>query len=478
MQTKLFIGGEFVEAADGATIDVLDPHDGSLLARVAEAKSEDVDRAVAAATAAKAGWARMAAADRGRLLLRLADAIEADIETLALLETRDTGHPIRDTRNLDVPRTAATFRYFGGMADKFQGSVIPVEAGFLDYVTPEPLGVVGQIVPWNFPASLFGTKLAPALAAGCGFLVKPAESTSLITMRLAEIAKPHLPEGLLNVVIGGGAIAAILVAHPGIRRVAFTGSTDVGRMVAVAGSAEFKRYTLELGGCDPFVLLKGTDLKAAVRALGGTRFYNAGQVCVAPKRLIVERSQLDETVDLLQERLSRFVLGNSAVSPTASMGPLHTFDSRARLLDQIEDAVKHGAKQIGARVPTGEGLDGGSYLEPGLLIDPSPSARVRVEETFGPVLTVIPFDTDDEAVQIANETPFGLGASVWGPDMDRCMNIMGHIDSGYKWVNALGRVYDELPFGGVKESGVGREHGIEGLDSYLEDISIIVGTGS
>jgi succinate-semialdehyde dehydrogenase/glutarate-semialdehyde dehydrogenase len=379
---------------------------------------------------------------------------------------------------MELERYMGQFIQYAGLTTTIGGRRLSLGNGVTGWVDRRPVGVVAAIVPWNFPASLFGTKLAPALAAGCGFLVKPAESTSLITLRLAEIAKPHLPEGLLNVVIGGGAIAASLVAHPGIRRIAFTGSTEVGRMVAVAGSAVFKRCTLELGGCDPFVLLEGTDLRAAVRALGGTRFYNAGQVCVAPKRLIVERSVLDETVDLLQERLSRVVLGNSAVSPSASMGPMHTFDSRARLLDQIEDAVKHGAQQIGARVPDREDLAGGAYIEPGLLIDPSSSARVRVEETFGPVLTVIPFDFDDQAVQIANETTFGLGASVWGADIDRCMRIVGLIDSGYKWVNALGRVYDELPFGGIKESGIGREHGSEGLDSYLEDISIVVGTGA
>ena len=458
-------------------ITVTSPHDGATIGSVKCDDWSSIEAKVSAASAAMEIWGQTSPTDRAEALIAIASSTRSHMTELVQLLSVENGKTHREAE-MELERYVGQFIQYAGLTTAIGGRHLSLGNGVTGWVERRPVGVVAAIVPWNFPASLFGTKLAPALAAGCGFLVKPAESTSLITMRLAEIAKPHLPEGLLDVVIGGGAIAAILVAHPGIRRVAFTGSTDVGRMVAVAGSAEFKRYTLELGGCDPFVLLKGTDLKAAVRALGGTRFYNAGQVCVAPKRLIVERSQLDETVDLLQERLSRFVLGNSAVSPSASMGPLHTFDSRARLLDQIEDAVKHGAKQIGARVPTGEGLDGGSYLEPGLLIDPSPSARVRVEETFGPVLTVIPFDTDDEAVQIANETPFGLGASVWGPDMDRCMKIMGHIDSGYKWVNALGRVYDELPFGGVKESGVGREHGIEGLDSYLEDISIIVGTGS
>jgi acyl-CoA reductase-like NAD-dependent aldehyde dehydrogenase len=458
-------------------INVTSPHDGANIGSVVGDDWNSIEDKVRAASTAMESWGRTSPTERADALIAIAASTRAHMAELVQLLSSENGKTHREAE-MELERYVGQFIQYAGLTTTIGGRHLSLGNGVTGWVDRRPVGVVAAIVPWNFPASLFGTKLAPALAAGCGFLVKPAESTSLITLRLAEIAKTHLPEGLLDVVIGGGAIAASLVAHPGIRRIAFTGSTEVGRMVAVAGSAVFKRCTLELGGCDPFVLLEGTDLRAAVRALGGTRFYNAGQVCVAPKRLIVERSVLDETVDLLQERLSRVVLGNSAVSPSATMGPMHTFDSRARLLDQIEDAVKHGAQQIGARVPDREDLAGGAYIEPGLLIDPSTSARVRVEETFGPVLTVIPFDFDDQAVQIANETTFGLGASVWGADIDRCMRIVGLIDSGYKWVNALGRVYDELPFGGIKESGIGREHGTEGLDSYLEDISIVVGTGA
>jgi acyl-CoA reductase-like NAD-dependent aldehyde dehydrogenase len=457
-------------------IKVMSPHNGEVIGTVRCDNWNSIEDKVRAATLAMESWGRTSPTERAEAMIAIAAATREHMTELVQLMTSENGKTHREAA-MELERYTGQFIQYAGLTTAIGGKHISLGKGVTGWVERRPVGVVAAIVPWNFPASLFGTKLAPALAAGCGFLVKPAESTSLITLRLAEIAKPHLPEGLLDVVVGGGAIAASLVAHPGIRRVAFTGSTEVGRMVAVAGSAEFKRCTLELGGCDPFVLLEGTDLKAAVKALGGTRFYNAGQVCVAPKRLIVERSVMDDVVDLLQERLNRVVLGNSAVSPSASMGPLHTFDSRARLLGQIEDAVQNGATQIGARVPDKEDLAGGAYLEPGLLINPAASARVRVEETFGPVLTVIPFDSDDEAIQLANETPFGLGASVWGPDSDRCMNMVGRIDSGYKWVNALGRVYDELPFGGVKESGVGREHGTEALDSYLEDISIIMGTG-
>ncbi|NQW72201.1 MAG: aldehyde dehydrogenase family protein, partial [Actinobacteria bacterium] len=296
MQTRLFIGGEFVAAADGATIDVLDPHDGSLLAQVAEAKAEDVDRAVTAATAAKAGWARMAAADRGRLLLRLADAIEADVENLATLETRDTGHPIRDTRNLDVPRTAATFRYFGGMADKFQGSVIPVEAGFLDYVTPEPLGVVGQIVPWNFPVMFCSWKMGPALAAGNTVVMKPAELTPMSALRIGELMNEvGFPAGVVNIIPGYGATAGQrIVEHPGIAKVSFTGSSAVGKGVARQAADTLKQVHLELGGKGANIVFADANLIAAVNGTAFGIFHNQGQACIAASRLIIHESVAEE----------------------------------------------------------------------------------------------------------------------------------------------------------------------------------------
>lgn len=460
----------------GQVIRVTSPHNGVELASLPCDDWASIDAKVIAAQSAMAAWGRLSPTERAEALVAIASSTRERLSELVPLLTLEHGKTHREAE-MELDRYSGQFIQYAGLATAIGGRHHSLGNGTFGYIDRRPVGVVAAVVPWNFPGSLFGTKLAPALAAGCGFIVKPAESTSMITLRLAEIAKQHLPEGLLDVVIGGGAIAASLIEHPGVKRVAFTGSTTVGKMVASAAAARFKRYTLELGGCDPFVLLEDADLSAAVRALGGSRFYNAGQVCVAPKRLVVRREVLDDSIDLLKERLGRVVLGDSAENPRATMGPMHAFAARDRIMDLVDDAVAHGAVRIGATVPSEDHLAAGPYMNPGLLVAPSPEARVRVEETFGPVLTVIPVESDDEAIAVANETPYGLGSSVWGGDPDRCMALAREIDAGYKWVNALPRVYDELPFGGVKDSGVGREHGIEALDSYLEDTSVVVGTG-
>jgi len=323
MQTKLLIGGQFVDALDGATIDVIDPHDGSLLASVAEAKEVDVDRAVEAARLAGDGWRRMAASERGRLLLKLADAIEADAESLSLLETRDTGHPLRDTRNLDVPRTAATFRYFGGMADKFQGSVVPVEPGFLDYVTPEPLGVVGQIVPWNFPVMFCSWKMGPALAAGNTIVLKPAEITPMSALRIGELAaEVGFPDGVINIVPGYGATAGQrIVDHPGIAKVSFTGSTAVGRNVARAAADTLKQVHLELGGKGANIVFEDASLAAAVGGTAFGIFHNQGQACIAASRLIIHEAVAEEFLDKFTA-LARSIKVGDPKDPSTEMGPL------------------------------------------------------------------------------------------------------------------------------------------------------------
>lgn len=460
----------------GQVIRVVSPHNGSELTSLPCDDWTSIDSKVTAAERAMTDWGRISPTERAETLVAIASSTRAQMSDLVPLLTAEHGKTHREAE-MELDRYVGQFIQYAGLTTAIGGRHHSLGHGVVGFVDRRPVGVVAAVVPWNFPGSLFGTKLAPALAAGCGFIVKPAESTSMITLRLAEIAKPHLPEGLLDVVIGGGAIAASLIEHPGVKRVAFTGSTTVGKMVASSAAARFKRYTLELGGCDPFVLLEDADLPSAIRALGGSRFYNAGQVCVAPKRLVVRREVLDDAVSLLQERLSRVVLGDSAVNPRATMGPMHTHAARERILSLVEDAVAHGAVRIGAQIPADGQLVDGPYITPGLLVSPSAAARVRVEETFGPILTVIPVESDEEAIAVANETPYGLGSSVWGGDHDRCMAVARDIDAGYKWVNALPRVYDELPFGGVKDSGVGREHGIEALDSYLEDTSVVVGTG-
>src|SRR5438128_1094492 len=323
VQDRLFIGGRFVDAVEGRTFEVFSPHDGSKLADVAEARPADIDRAVEAAKGAFPEWSATAASDRGRLLLRLADAVEANADALARLESLDTGHPLRDTKGLDVPRTAATFRYFGGMADKFEGSVIPVEAGFLNYLLREPLGVVGQVVPWNFPLMFTGWKMAPALAAGNCVVMKPAELTPLSSLRVAELmAEVGFPEGVVNVVPGLGAVAGqYLAEHPGVAKIAFTGSTATGRRIVQASSGNLKKVQLELGGKGANVVFDDANLAAAVNGSAFAIFHNQGQACIAGSRLVLHKCIADEFIAKFTTLAASIKLGNP-LDINTEMGPL------------------------------------------------------------------------------------------------------------------------------------------------------------
>ena len=361
MQDKLFIGGAFVDAADGSTFEVFDPHDGSKLADVAEAKAADVDRAVDAARAAFPAWSATPAADRGRLLLRLADAIESNADELATLETRDTGHPIRDASRLDVPRTAATFRYFGGMADKVQGSVVPVERGFLNYVLRVPVGVVGQIVPWNFPLMFTSWKMGPALAAGNTVVFKPAELTPLTSLRVAElIAEVGFPPGVVNVVPGLGHVAgAHMAAHPGLDKISFTGSTSVGRSIVEASAGNLKRVQLELGGKGANIVFDDADLTAAINGSAFAIFHNQGQACIAGSRLILHESIADEFVERFTE-LARSIRLGAPLDPATEMGPLTSPEHRDRVLAYVKIALDEGAEILtGGKAPDDPALADG-----------------------------------------------------------------------------------------------------------------------
>ncbi len=475
MQTKLFIDGEFVDSLDGATIDVLDPHDGSLLGQVAEAKAADIDRAVAAASAASHGWARMGAADRGRLLLRLADAIEADAEALALLETRDTGHPLRDTRNLDVPRTAATFRYFGGMADKLQGSVVPVEPGFLDYVVPEPLGVVGQIVPWNFPVMFCSWKMGPALAAGNTIVMKPAEITPMSALRIAELVQEvGFPAGVVNILPGYGATAGQrIVSHPGIAKVSFTGSTAVGRGVARGAADTLKRVHLELGGKGANIVFEDANIPAAVGGTAFGIFHNQGQACIAASRLIIHESVAEDFLERFTA-LARSIRVGDPKDPATEMGPLTSTLHRDRVLSYIATAIEDGGEILtGGKVPDDPALAGGCYVEP-TVVAVDPKARVACEEVFGPFMTVHTFSTDEEALRIANSVDYGLGGGLWTNNLSRAHRVARELRAGMVWINSYKRVNPGSPFGGVGASGYGREMGFEAMREYTEPKAIWV----
>ncbi|KAK43554.1 MULTISPECIES: aldehyde dehydrogenase family protein [Burkholderiaceae] len=475
MQTQLFIDGNFVPSLSGETLATLNPHDNTVIADIAMANHADIDRAVTAAKAAYPAWKNMAAADRGRLLLKLADAIEANADRLAQLESIDTGHPIRDTRFLDVPRTAATFRYFGGMADKFEGSVIPVDAGFLNYLTREPVGIVGQVVPWNFPLMFTSWKMAPALAAGNCVVMKPAELTPLSSLAIAELmAEVGFPKGVVNILPGLGHIAGQYIAeHPEISKVAFTGSTAVGRKVVQASSGNLKKVQLELGGKGANIVFADANIAAVVQGSAFGIFHNQGQACIAASRMIVHESVADEVLEKFVALTRSIKLGNP-LDPKTEMGPLTSLQHRDRVLSYVDIAREQGGDVLtGGKTPDGEGFAKGCYVEP-TIVHAKPTDRVSQEEVFGPFMTVTTFRTDEEALAIANGTEYGLGAGLWTRDLQRAHQMAREIRSGMVWINCYKRVSPGSPFGGVGASGYGREMGFEVMREYTQAKSVWV----
>ncbi len=475
MRTRLFIEGEFLDSLSGATFEDFNPHDGSKLADVAEAGPPDIDRAVASARAAFPAWSALAAADRGRLLLRLADAIEANGKELARLETLDTGHPLRDSTRLDVPRTVATFRYFGGMADKIQGSVIPVEPGFLNYVLRSPLGVVGQIVPWNFPLMFCSWKMGPALAAGNTVVFKPAELTPLTSLRVAELAaEAGVPPGVLNVVPGHGHVAgASLAEHPEVQKIAFTGSTEVGRSIVQASAGNLKRVQLELGGKGANIVFEDADLTEAINGSAFAVFHNQGQACIAGSRLLIQESVADEFVDRFVA-LARSIRVGNPLEPSTEMGPLTSPEHRDRVLGYVKIALDEGGEILtGGKAPEDAALARGCYVEP-TVVRAKPQDRVCQEEVFGPFVTVTTFRDEAEAIALANDVDYALGGGLWTRDLQRAHRVAGAIRSGMVWINSYKRVNPGSPFGGFGNSGYGREMGFEAMHEYTDAKSIWV----
>ncbi len=473
MEDRLYIGGRFVPSAESGVIEVYNPHDGSKLADVAEARAEDVDRAVSAAAEAFPSWAAMAAMERGRLLLRLADAIEANAEDLARLESLDTGHPIRDTTVLDVPRTAATFRYFGGMADKYQGSIPPVEAGFLNHVYRAPLGVVGQIVPWNFPLMFTSWKMGPALAAGNTLVFKPAELTPLSSLRIAElIDEVGFPAGVVNVLPGFGRTAGARIAeHPGIAKVSFTGSTATGRGLVEASAGNLKRLHLELGGKGANLIFDDADIDAALQGSAFAIYHNQGQACIAGSRLLLHEKIADEFVARFVALTERIRLGDPMDKAT-EMGPLTSPEHRDRVLSYVKVAVDEGGEVLtGGGVPDGAEFSSGCYVQP-TVVRANPEDRVCREEVFGPFVTVNTFASEDEAIAIANDVEYGLGGGLWTQNLSRAHRVAGALRTGMVWVNCYKRVNPGSPFGGVGASGYGREMGFEAMHEYTEAKSV------
>jgi aldehyde dehydrogenase (NAD+) len=475
IQNKLFIDGEFVDSEARSRIPVLNPHDNSLITEVSEAQKADIDRAVAAARMAFPAWAKMAAMDRGRLLLKLADAIEANAEDLARLESIDTGHPLRDTRGLDVVRTAVTFRYFGGMADKFQGSVVPVEQGFLNYVLREPVGVVGQIVPWNFPLMFTSWKMGPALAAGNTVVMKPAELTPLSTLHIAELARQvGFPKGVINIVPGYGNVAGqYLAEHPEVDKIAFTGSTAVGRKIVQASAGNLKRVQLELGGKGANIVFDDANVKAAIGGSAFAIFHNQGQACIAGSRLILHERIADQFLEGFIALARSIKLGNP-LDPTTEMGPLTSQQHRDRVLAYCKVAREEGGEVLlGGRPPERDELAKGCYVEP-TVVRAKPADRVSQEEVFGPFVTVTTFRDDDEVVAMANGTGYGLGGGLWTTNLQRAHRVAAAMRSGMVWINCYKRVNPGSPFGGIGKSGYGREMGFEAMHDYTEAKSVWV----
>lgn len=472
---QLFINGQFVDAESGETLPTLNPHDNSIITEVAMAGRADVDKAVAAAHEAFPTWSHMAAMDRGRILLRLADLIEQNAEELARLESLDTGHPIRDSRMLDVPRTAVTYRYFGGMADKFQGEQIPVEAGFLNYTLREPVGVVGQVVPWNFPLMFTSWKMAPALAAGNCVLLKPAEITPLSSLKIAELMnEAGMPPGVVNILPGLGSVAGQYIAeHTGIAKVAFTGSTATGRRIVQASAGNLKKVQLELGGKGANIVFEDANLIAAVNGAAWAIFHNQGQACIAGSRLVLHEKIADAFLEKFLPLARSIRLGNP-LDPNTEMGPLTSREHRDRVLSYVDIARGQGAEILaGGAAPGGE-LAKGCYVEPTVVRVASWKDRVAQEEVFGPFVTVITFKDDAEALQIANGTEYGLGGGLWTSNLQRAHKFAREMKSGMVWINCYKRVNPGSPFGGVGVSGYGREMGFDAMREYTQVKSVWV----
>jgi len=471
---KMLIGGKWQDAASGKTFPTYNPATGDVLARVAEGDTEDIDRAVKAARAAfeTGPWRKMTASERGRIIWKIGDLLEKHLGEFAQLDSLDNGKPVGVAQVADVPLAMDLFRYMAGWATKIEGNTIPISVPYtpgtryLAYTLREPVGVVGQIIPWNFPLLMAAWKLGPALAAGCTVVLKPAEQTPLSALRLGELAQEAgLPDGVLNIVPGYGETAgAALAAHPDVDKVAFTGSTEVGKLILQAAAGNLKKVSLELGGKSPNIVLKDADLEVAIPGAASAIFFNHGQCCCAGSRLYVEKEVFDRVVEGVSMAAKKIRLG-PGLDPETDMGPLVSEEQLSRVCGYLDSGFSEGAKAV-----TGGHRFGnkGYFVEPTVLVDTKPEMKVVKEEIFGPVVTAMPITKPEEMLRRANDSIYGLAAAVWTKDVGKAHAIASELRAGTVWINCYNIFDAALPFGGYKQSGWGREMGHEVFENYTE----------
>ncbi|GAC1325174.1 MAG: aldehyde dehydrogenase family protein [Chloroflexota bacterium] len=474
----MFINGERAGAASGATMEVRNPATGDVVDSVPRSDAADTRRAIEAAAQAFPAWRDVTATGRAQVLMKAAARVRADLQAVARLLTEEQGKPLRDS-HIEAERFVENIEIYAGMIKGGlpSGRYVPLPMHkATGLVVRRPLGVVGAIIPWNFPLTLLANKIAPALAVGNTVVAKPASTTPLSTLRLAELlAEGGLPAGVLNIVTGpGNVVGEEIIRNPLVRKIGFTGETGTGKQVARSAADGLKHVTLELGGSDAAIVCDDADLDAAARTVAIGRFFNAGQACLAIKRLYVFDNVADAFVEKIYSRTTRLKFGPGS-DPNAQRGPMHTPHGREEIESHLADAIQRGGRVVaGGGRPSGEIFERGNFFQPTVVVDVPEGARVWTEETFGPLLPIMRVRNLDEAIAKANASEFGLGSSIFTRDMQRAQRAIDEIDAGYTWVNAVQIAHDELPFGGTKQSGYGKEHGTEVLDYYTEQKSVVI----
>jgi phenylacetaldehyde dehydrogenase len=471
---KMLINSKWVDAVSGKTFPTYDPSTGEVLAQVAEGDRADIDLAVKAARKAfdEGPWRKMTPSERGRLIWKLGDLIDQHLEEFAFLESLDNGKPLTVARAADVPLAAELFRYMAGWATKLEGNTIPLSvpytpnAKYLSYTLREPVGVVGQIIPWNFPLLMAAWKLGPALATGCTVVLKPAEQTPLSALRLGElIVEAGFPEGVVNIVPGYGETAgAALAAHNDVDKIAFTGSTEVGKLIVHAATGNLKRVSLELGGKSPNVIFKDADLDVAIPGAASGIFFNQGQCCCAGSRLYIEKDVFDKVIEGISASAKKIRVG-SGLDPKTQMGPLVSEEQLNRVCGYLESGFSQGAKAAAGGQKKG---DKGYFVEPTVLVDTTEDMKVVQEEIFGPVVVAMPFSSTEEIIPRANDNVYGLAAGIWTRDISKAHRMAESLQAGTVWINCYNIFDAALPFGGYKQSGWGREMGHDVLNNYTQ----------